>query len=122
MVTYRIGTTRAAIALVALAIPATALAHVERTSYWPDPRPDTSVTPPVGGKVPTARSLSSALNAKALGDTRVVCQDNSMSLVRAEIAQARKSGVELRPTQVLPPMSKRSASNLLRLNTKFFAR
>ena len=41
----------------AMALPAGALAHVERASYWPDPAPDCSVDPCAGGEVPTARSL-----------------------------------------------------------------
>jgi hypothetical protein len=51
-----------AVALCAQAALATAaLGHIERTSYWPDPRPDTSVSPPAGGAVPKVRSLASAL-------------------------------------------------------------
>ena len=50
----------ATLAAVMLALPALALAHLERPSYWPDPRPDNSVSPPAGGKVPKARSLKSA--------------------------------------------------------------
>ena len=42
-------------AIVALALPVAALAHVERPSYWPNPDADTSVTPSAGGGVPTAR-------------------------------------------------------------------
>ena len=33
------------IVLAVLAIPAAALAHIERPAYWPDPAPDTSVNP-----------------------------------------------------------------------------
>jgi len=48
--------------VVALAVAApSALAHVERTSYWPNPAPDTSVSPPAGGAPPKVRSLASAL-------------------------------------------------------------
>ncbi|MEA2482343.1 MAG: hypothetical protein QOC55_290, partial [Thermoleophilaceae bacterium] len=36
----------ALIALLCVAAPA--FAHVERTAYWPDPRPDTSVKPAAG--------------------------------------------------------------------------
>ena len=57
----------AMLAMLALAVPA--LAHVERTAYWPDPAPDTSVTPPAGGSVPKARSLASGL--KRVKGTRV---------------------------------------------------
>ena len=42
-----------AAALIASLVPALAWAHVERTSYWPNPGPDTSVTPAAGGAVPT---------------------------------------------------------------------
>src|SRR5205085_5747081 len=58
----------AAVALLALA--AVALAHVERTAYWPNPKPDNSVKPAAGGKVPKARSLASTLGAKPPGRTR----------------------------------------------------
>src|SRR5918911_1067387 len=57
-----------------LAVAAVSLAHVERTAYWPNPGPDTSSKPAAGGKVPTARSLASTLDAKPAGNTRVVCQ------------------------------------------------
>src|SRR4051794_16918017 len=51
-----------AVTVVALAVAApSAPAHVERTSYWPDPAPDTSVSPPAGGAPPKVRSLASAL-------------------------------------------------------------
>jgi hypothetical protein len=64
----------AALIAVAVIVATTASAHVERASYWPDPAPDTSVTPPAGGKVPTVRSLFTALQRKPPGATRVVCQ------------------------------------------------
>ena len=47
--------------LAAVLLPASAAGHAERPGYWPDPAPDTSVTPATGGGVPTARSLASAL-------------------------------------------------------------
>ena len=54
----RLGRTRLLTALitvcVAMVLPAVAFAHLERPSYWPDPAPDTSVSPPAGGKVPEA--------------------------------------------------------------------
>jgi hypothetical protein len=48
--------------LGALLLPALALAHIERASYWPSPAPDCSVQPCAGGEVPTARSLASAVS------------------------------------------------------------
>jgi hypothetical protein len=66
----------ALVLLVAMATlaAATASAHVERASYWPNPAPDSSVQPPAGGGVPAARSLYSALRRSPPGATRVVCQ------------------------------------------------
>jgi hypothetical protein len=62
------------LALIALiAVPALAIAHIERASYWPDPAADDSVTPPAGGAVPAVRPLSTALDASQPGTTRVVC-------------------------------------------------
>src|SRR4051794_33834355 len=84
--------------LLALALSAPALAHVERASYWPDPAPDCSVKPCTGGAVPKARSLASALNAKLRGSTRVVCQPDSLKRLNASIKQARKHGYDIRPT------------------------
>ena len=67
-----------------LALPALALAHLERPSYWPDPAADTSVSPAAGGKVPHARSLSSAVSGAGPGKVLVVCQgeDGKDSLAR----------------------------------------
>src|SRR5438105_13614818 len=58
----RIGAASAAALLAALVIPAIAAAHIERASYWPDPKPDCSISPCAGGEVLTARSLASAVN------------------------------------------------------------
>jgi len=55
------------------ALPALGIAHVERASYWPDPAPDTSVTPPAGGVVPDVRPLATALDTSQPGNTLVVC-------------------------------------------------
>src|SRR4051812_22730862 len=87
----------AALALCAFA-PAVASAHVERSAYWPDPAPDCSVKPCTGGAVPTARSLASALNRKLPGDTRVVCQPDSLTRLKVSVARAVKSGYDIRPT------------------------
>jgi hypothetical protein len=107
-----------ALALSAL-VPAVASAHVERSAYWPDPAPDCSVKPCAGGKVPTARSLASALNRRALGDTRVVCQPDSLKLAEASIAKARAHGYDVRPTDHRR-LSKKQAKELLAINRKLF--
>jgi hypothetical protein len=86
------------VALVAaLLVPALAGAHIERASYFPDPRPDKSVHPAAGGAVPKVRSLSSALLARPAGVTRVVCQPDSMKRLHRDIVGARR-GYSLRPT------------------------
>ncbi|HEX8083221.1 MAG TPA: right-handed parallel beta-helix repeat-containing protein [Solirubrobacteraceae bacterium] len=98
-----------------LCLTGTALAHVERPSYWPDPAPDTSITPATGGGVPKARTLASALKAKPPGDTRVVCHADSMALLRKSIASARKNGYEIRPSD-RRRLSKKAARKLLKIN------
>src|SRR3954453_6533225 len=112
-----------ALALVVVLGPAgVAVAHVERTSYWPDPRPDTSVKPAAGGKVPAARSLASALAPGQRGKTRVVCRPDSLATARADIAAARTKGYQLRPTAPVHKLTSTQASTLLSLNRRLFAR
>src|SRR3954454_18805307 len=103
----------------ALLLAAPALAHVERPSYWPDPAPDCSIKPCAGGKVPKIRSLASALNKKLPGTTRVVCQPDSLKQLKTSIANARKNGYDLRPTDHRS-FSKKEAKRLLKVNTKLF--
>ncbi|HJR89699.1 MAG TPA: hypothetical protein VJ782_06015, partial [Aeromicrobium sp.] len=62
-----------------------ASAHVERPSYWPDPKPDCTVDPCAGGEVPQIRTLASALDVSKPGDTRIVCQPDSLDRVKASI-------------------------------------
>jgi hypothetical protein len=99
-----------------------AFGHVERSSYWPDPAPDRSVTPAAGGKVPKARSLASALRRKARGDTRVVCQRGSLRRAIRSINRAHNKGYVLRPSQGSKKISKRNARRLKRLNRAFAKR
>ena len=104
-----------------LAVPGAAMAHVERPSYWPDPAPDTSVNPPAGGKVPKIRSLASALNKRAPGDTRVVCQKGSLRRAKRFIRRGRRRGYDIRPTDHRT-LSKRSAKRLLKIDRKLAKR
>src|SRR2546430_14170431 len=83
--------------VLALSIPTAALAHVERTSYWPDPAPDKSGTPAAGGAVPKARSLESALDRSPRGDTRVGCQSDSLDRAARALSTARLNGDRPRP-------------------------
>ena len=84
-------------------LPAVAQAHVERPSYWPDPKPDCSISPCAGGKVPVARSLASALDDSLPGTTRVVCQSGSLTRLRSSIAKARTSGKPAKVIKVAAP-------------------
>jgi hypothetical protein len=114
----------AAIALaigLLVALPALALAHIERASYWPDPAPDTSVTPPAGGAIPAIRSLYTALDTKPPGDTRVVCQPDSMQRLDASLATAQTTGYRLRASQPPIRVSKQDAQKLRSFNQKLFA-
>jgi len=111
-----------ALALILLAVLAPAggaLAHVERTSYWPDPRPDASVTPAAGGEVPAARTLASALDASALGTARVVCQPDSMDRLRASVAKAETDGYDIRPHDHRS-LSTADGDSLIALNQQLF--
>ncbi|HEX8856232.1 MAG TPA: right-handed parallel beta-helix repeat-containing protein [Thermoleophilaceae bacterium] len=109
-----------AIAVGALTGVSSALAHVERTAYWPDPAPDTSTWPAAGGKVPAARSIASALDTKARGDTRVVCKSDSLSVAKEEVATARDKGYRFRPTERKRKLSAASAQRLIDVNTALF--
>jgi hypothetical protein len=98
-----------------------ASAHVERPSYWPDPKPDCAVSPCAGGKVPSARSLTSALDDSQPGNTRVVCQSDSLNRAKAAIAKAQKYGYNIRPYDHRS-LSSDEAKTLLWANTKLFSR
>ena len=99
-----------------------AFAHVERSSYWPNPAPDKSVEPAAGGKVPKARSLESALRFKSRGDTYVVCKSDSLSRAKRSISRAQKSGWSLRPTVAAKKLSKKAAKQLLKINKQLAER
>ncbi|MEA2202130.1 MAG: hypothetical protein QOI89_2726 [Solirubrobacteraceae bacterium] len=101
--------------ICALLLPAVALAHIERASYWPDPAPDCSVTPCAGGQVPAARSLESATTGGP-GVTRVVCQPDSIVRLRASIASAKKTGYVIRPTQPRQKITAAEGNALIRIN------
>jgi hypothetical protein len=105
-----------------LALPAAAGAHLERPSYWPDPAPDTSVTPPAGGAVPKARSLASAVTGAGPGVVRVVCQENSLKRAQRSIRKAQKRGFRLRPSQLPIRYSAQQARRMKRINRTLFRR
>src|SRR3954452_4155770 len=110
------------LAIVAsMALATAAFAHVERTAFWPNPKPDTSVKPAAGGKVPKVRTLASALKTKPPGTTRVVCKTNSLKLAKRDIKRARKHGVNYRPTETRS-FSAKQGKRLLALNKKLFKR
>jgi hypothetical protein len=98
-----------------------AIAHIERPSFWPLPQADCSIHPCAGGAVPAPRTLASALRHTRGSTTRVVCKPNSLSLLRASIRRARRSGYYIRPTDHRS-LSAGAARRLLALNTRLFAR
>jgi hypothetical protein len=108
--------------LAALALPALALAHLERPSYWPDPAPDTDVSPPAGGKVPKARSFGSLKTGAGPGKVFVVCKGNngrgSLKALRSSLRQAKKGGYRLRPSQPKIKVSKGKAKRMMKVNKK----
>jgi hypothetical protein len=72
-------------------VPTIASAHVERASYWPDPGAENAGGQPAGGQVPAVRALSTALNRRAPGDTRVVCQGKVPKSPKKKIKKARQT-------------------------------
>ena len=119
-----------------VALPALALAHVERASYWPDPAPDTSIHPSAGGSVPAVRKLYSALKKKAPGTSRVVCarvpskklrkhgsvkklsKNPSIKALKKDLRSARRHGYKLRETQPAIHVTKKRAKKLRRFNIR----
>jgi len=111
----------AAVVAGALAVPTIASGHLERPSYWPDPTPDTSVSPAAGGAVPKARSLASAVTGKGPGNVRVVCKASSLDLALNSIRKANNRGFRLRPSLPKKKISDQKARQLRHAN-KVFAR
>ena len=110
------------VALVTVLLPSVAAqGHVERPAYWPDPRPDCTISPCAGGEVPTARSLASALDDAPPGETLVVCKDDSIDLLNDAIDKARQDGYFIRPTDH-QDFSETEATQLLEVNEALFDR
>jgi hypothetical protein len=107
----------AVVVAATLIFTATAAAHVERPAYWPDPAPDTSISPATGGEVPKAKTLGSALRKSQRRKTKVVCQPNSMALVKASIKRARKNGYDIRPSDHRR-LTKKAGRRILRQNRR----
>ena len=105
----RAGMRRITISMAVLAfavlVPPSALSHVERSSYWPDPAADTGVKPAAGGKVPKARSLSSALRKKP--------PRRHARGLPPRLAAARIPLDPPRPPERLPPPAQRAAAQAL---------
>jgi hypothetical protein len=110
-----------------LIVPAIAIAHVERASYWPDPAPDCSLKPCAGGVVPKIRALKSALKAvqpgKPHGLTRVVCQPDSLERLEQSIADVMANrGYVLRPSRPRVRVGATKAQTVLEINRTLFER
>ena len=122
-----------AIGVIAVLVPAFALAHIERASYWPDPAADTSVNPPAGGSVPQIRDLYSALKGQGhnyghghghgnSGTTRIVCQPDSVQRLDGDLAKAQTTGYKIRPSQPRITLTGKEAKTLRHFNEKLFRR
>jgi parallel beta helix pectate lyase-like protein len=103
----------------AAVLPALALGHLERPSYWPDPSAERLKGFDVGGAVPKARSLPSALKTDGPEKTHVVCRGpdgkRSLSLLEDSIRSAKK-GYQIRPSQPEKELSNKRARKLERVN------
>jgi len=103
-----------------VALPAAASAHLERPSYWPDPAPDTSVSPPAGGEVPDARGLASAVTGKGPGKVLVVCEgkngSSSLRVLNKSLKVATGKGFYIRPSQAKKVLTDKKAQRLKRIN------
>jgi hypothetical protein len=104
----------------AMALPASALAHVERASYWPDPAPDCTVSPCTGGEVPTPRTLESAV-AEDRGRTNVVCKSSSLRRVSSAISKAERTGYILRPSLGPQTITQEEGHALLTVNRRLWS-
>ncbi len=104
-----------------LLVPALAFAHLERPSYWPDPTAEKVDGVNVGGAVPKALSLDSALKAKGKSKLHVVCQGSkgkeSLNLLKDSVKDAKK-GWQLRPSQPEKKLSGKNAKKLTKTNKK----
>lgn len=111
-----------ATATIALALPAVALAHLERPSYWPDPAPDKSVNPAAGGGVPKLRSLGSAVDGSGPGDVLVVCQGKggakSLAKLEDSLDLATTKGFRVRPSEDKIKLSEKKAAKYARWNAE----
>jgi len=125
-----------AIAAIAVLLPALALGHIERASYWPNPGADTSVKPAAGGSVPAVRKVFSSLNKKKPGKTRVVCsqmpskklkkhgtikqlsKNKSIKALNKDLKTATKKGYKLRESQPAIKLKKKKAKKLRGFNIK----
>ena len=88
-----------------LALPALAAAHLERPSYWPDPAPDTSVSPAGRRRGARRRARSrrrSAARARATSSSSAratTARSRSPLLEVDRCRQATTKGFQLRPSQ-----------------------
>jgi hypothetical protein len=105
--------------IAAIALPASASAHTERASYFPDPAPDCSIDPCAGGHVPTARPLADAIGTDRRR-TRVVCQRDSFTRVQRSVSRAQRRGYVLRPSIGPETVTAAEGRALLDLNRKLF--
>ncbi|HET6830760.1 MAG TPA: hypothetical protein VFH44_05355 [Solirubrobacterales bacterium] len=110
----------AALVAAALALPGLAVGHLERPSYWPDPRPDRSVNPAAGGDVPEPRSLRSAVSGKGPGQVHVVCKGRRGKRSLADLGRSMRRGhhrgYRVRPSERKQRLNHHETKRLRRVN------
>ena len=126
-----------AIAAVAMLVPALALAHIERASYWPDP--GARHLGQAGRRrlrSRRAQALQRRSKKKKPGKTRVVCptvpskklrkhgtakqlsKNKSIKALNKDLKKARKKGYKLRESQPAIKLKKKKAKKLRKFNLK----
>ncbi len=111
----------AAALLGLLVFAAAAPGHIERASYWPDPAADNSVSPAAGGRIPLMRTLKSSLDDSLPGQTRVVCQSDSLKRLGASLHEAYQHGYDIRPHDHRS-LGSSEVQNLINVNTALWKR
>src|SRR6266545_2768514 len=121
---HRRGTVVIAIAIAAIAVllPAFALAHIERASYWPNPGPDTSVKPAAGGSVPAVRKDMPSKKVRKHGSIKSLSKNPSIKALNKDLKTARKQGYKLRASQPAIKLSKKKAKKLRSFNIRLLRR
>lgn len=102
-----------------LTTAATAFAHIERASYWPEPGGEKVGGVKTGGAVPKTRKLFSALDEKRPGQTRIVCQGKkSIKRLQKSVKTAEKRGYRIQPSEGRIKVTEAKGDRLIEFNRR----